>query len=105
MSEFEDFLIAQSDVLEQLAYELLWRMAHPGADFSEADGCWDMAQIGPLLDCAARILNEAGLRFCRPYFGEEETPCFLMKACSFTPCPMLETKQNGGNENEGKDKA
>lgn len=97
--DFEDFLIAQNDELEQTAYALLWRMTHPGADISEMNAVWtdfDMAQIGPLLADAGDILLQSGFPVCHPYFGESETPCFLAGDCKFSPCPMRNYTQNGG---------
>lgn len=88
MSDFEDFLIAQNDGLDQAAYELLWRMTHPDADISEMDAVWtdfDMAQIGPLLDYAEDVLNQAGIPACHPYYEEAGTPCFLVGTCKFSP--------------------
>lgn len=91
MSEFEDFLIARNDELEQTAYALLWHMTHPGAEISEMGATWtdfDMAQIGPLLANAEDVLSQSGFPACHPYCGEDETPCFLTGDCKFSPCPM-----------------
>lgn len=97
--DFEDFLIAQNDKLEQTAYALLWRMTHPRTDISEMNEIWtdfDMAQIGPLLADAEGILLQSGFPVCHPYFGESETPCFLVGDCKFSPCPMRNYIPNGG---------
>lgn len=91
MSEFEDFLIAQNDELEQTAYELLWRMTHPGADVSEMDDAredFGIAQIGPLVEAAEDILQAGNTHCCHPYFDDSNTPCFLAGDCRFSPCPM-----------------
>ncbi len=91
MSDFERFLIARNDELEQTAYALLWHMTHPGADIADMVAAWgdfDMAQIGPLLEGADNILSQSGFPVCHPYYGEGETPCFLTGDCKFSPCPM-----------------
>lgn len=91
MSEFEDFLIARNDELEQTAYGLLWRMTHPKAAASEMGVRWtdfDMAQIGPLLEDVEDILGQIGTPSCHPYYDEAQTPCFMAGNCKFSPCPM-----------------
>lgn len=95
MSDFEGFLIERNDKLEQTAHELLWHMTHPNAEPSEANGdykLYDMAQIGPLLDAAEEVLENAGINTCRPYYVENEVPCYLSGTCSFTPCPMCKSQ-------------
>lgn len=95
MSDFERFLIARNDALEQVACALLWHMSHPGTDASETDGdpaLHDMALIGPLLDVAEEILEDAGHAVCHPYYGEDETPCYLTDTCHFALCPMRKSK-------------
>ena len=91
MSDFERFLIARDDELEQTAYTLLWHMLNPGADIKNVIYAWgefDMAQIGPLLESAEDILSQSGIPVCHPYYGENETPCYLTGDCEFSACPM-----------------
>lgn len=91
MSDFESFLTERNDVLDEAAHALLWRITHPDTESPETDAdekLYDMAQIGPLLDAAEEILENAGINTCRPYYVENEVPCYRSGACSFTPCPM-----------------
>lgn len=95
MSDFERFLIARNDALEQTACALLWRMTHPGADASETEedpALYDMALTGPLLDAAGKLLRRAGYAVCHPYHDEEDNPCFLTGGCGFFPCPMRKSE-------------
>ena len=95
MSDFDGFLIDRNDKLEQIAHDLLWHMTHPDKEAPETNEdykLYDMAQIGPLLDAAEEILDNAGISTCRPYYVENEEPCYLSGTCSFTPCPMCESQ-------------
>ena len=95
MSDFERFLTARNDVLEEAVYVLLWHMAHPDEEPSDAnidDRFCYQDRIGPVLNAAEELLENARINTCRPYYVDDEVPCYLSGTCFFAPCPMCESE-------------
>ena len=109
---FESFLEKRNDLLDNLAYQLLWLLTQPGTEQTEAvlsEFPWDMSLIGPLLETAESLLQKAGFSTCYPYYGENEIPCIHTSLCQHPNCPFLTDshmdfpktstkKQNGGQK-------
>lgn len=42
---------------------------------------WDMSIIGDITETAERILNNAGIQTCYPFFADDEVPCVNTNEC------------------------
>lgn len=112
IKHFESFLEKRNNLLDNLAYQLLWLLTQPGTEQTEAvlsEFPWDMSLIGPLLETAESLLQKAGFSTCYPFYGENEIPCIHADQCQHPVCPLLITdsttlsketidKQNGGQK-------
>lgn len=72
---FDDFLVERNDEIYELAADLL-------AKLSGKMHLYDIAQIAPVVDAAESVLSDA----CYPFFGEDETPCYLTGECKREDC-------------------
>lgn len=112
IKHFESFLEKRNNLLDSLAYQLLWLLTQPKTEQMEAvlsEFPWDMSLIGPLLETAESLLQKAGFSTCYPFYGENEIPCIHAEQCQHPSCPFLITdstvlskktinKQNGGQK-------
>lgn len=111
INHFESFLEKRSDLLDNLAYQLLWLLTKPETEQPEntpPEFPWEMSLIGPLLETAESLLQKAGFSTCYPFYGEDEVPCIHADQCRHPGCPFLITdntffakkinKQNGGQK-------
>lgn len=112
INHFEPFLEKRNELLDGLAYQLLWLLTQPEAELTEtvlSEFPWDMSLIGPLLETAESLLRKAGFSTCYPFYGENEIPCIHADQCRHPDCTLMianstvlskETihKQNGGQK-------
>lgn len=94
INHFESFLERRNDLLDSLAYQLLWLLTQPGVEQTEtmlSEFPWDMSLIGPLLETAESLLQKAGFSTCYPFYGENEIPCIHAGQCQHPGCPLLIT--------------
>lgn len=112
INNFESFLERRNDLLDNMAYQILWILTRPETEQTEIVSSkfpWDMSLIGPLLETAESLLQKAGFSTCYPFYGEDEIPCIHAGLCQHPNCPLritdntalskeLTNDQNGGQK-------
>ena len=90
---FEDYLLSKGDEIDNAAYALAAALLRTDpAQKAEAILPWDMAIIGPLVDEAKALLENAGRLCCYPYF-EDDLCCSQTGVCRKKGCPF-KTKED-----------
>jgi len=82
-SKFEDFLLQRNEKIDSLAYDLLCELAGKKIE-------WNMGQVAEVWEAAHRVLEEAGIPYCHPYWWSndvsEEIPCITDPTCKCEKC-------------------
>lgn len=81
---FENLLCERGDIIDNAVYKMLLEIT--GKPESELP--WDMAMIGPIADAAQSTLASHGVHICRPYYADDEIPCYKVHNCECPACPM-----------------
>ena len=94
--EFENFLIAKNDRIDNAAYDLICAIVTPSEyeeDDEEEEVEWDMEHIGEVVDMVKSYLEEAGFKTCHPYCEENDqfgqscrVPCLKSYSCENEKC-------------------
>lgn len=85
---FEDFLVARNDVLDNAAHELAMLMLSAnGTPLEDDQFPWDMEIIGAILESIKSILEEEGYQICWPHHENTE-PCIDTDSCKYEGCPL-----------------
>lgn len=86
MADFEDFLIARNDILDNAAYDLALEMLQLKEQTdSESKFPWSMEIIGAILESTQEILQSHRYAVCWPY-REEDVPCCQTASCTKHDC-------------------
>ena len=94
--EFENFLIAKNDRIDNAAYDLICAIVSP-SEYEEDDEDdvveWDMEHIGEVVDMVKSYLEGAGFKTCHPYYEENDqlgqscrVPCSKSFSCENSSC-------------------
>ncbi|WP_313529273.1 hypothetical protein [Anaerotignum sp.] len=86
---FKDFLIEHNDELDNAAHELaLMMLSTDGMSPSKEELPWTMEIIGSILEHTGSILKSKGYHICWPYYGDDDTPCYVLHDCNHKNCPF-----------------
>lgn len=72
---FDDFLVERNSEIYELAADLLRKL-------EDNERIYEIDKIAPVVDAAESVLSDA----CYPFFGEDETPCYLTGECKREDC-------------------
>lgn len=81
---FNNLLCERGDIIDNAVYNMLLEVTGK----PESDLPWDMAVIGPVADVVESTLASHGIHICRPYYADDEIPCYKVADCECTACPM-----------------
>lgn len=77
INHFEPFLEKRNELLDGLAYQLLWLLTQPEAELTEtvlSEFPWDMSLIGPLLETAESLLQKLVFQPVIPFMVKMRSP-------------------------------
>ena len=72
---FDDFLVERNGEIYELAADLLRKLECSGR-------IYEIDKIAPVVEVAESVLSDA----CYPFFGDNETPCYLTGECKREDC-------------------
>lgn len=85
---FDDFLVERNDELYEIAADLMAKITNYKTQM------WDISVIAPIVEAAEEVASDA----CYPFFGDNETPCYLTGECRREECLFKEYAKEMGFE-------
>lgn len=86
--QYEKFFCVRIDQLDQAAIDFLNTFLRFGTDCNSEKAEWNQDILGEILDYAEQLLSKTSHGICRPYYTEDDVPCYRDGCCENKNCPF-----------------